>query len=147
MSTHEQVQEVMREVMMEAGADLQIALSPTLIAMRTYDRFQEGAVDIHVQWGCVEHYKALARRMLAREYDPVPDDDQIIQGDFFSGELQDRYPVQRGPGDQPLYKPRNQLSASDLTWNIEKLRKAGSALIRHADALIAFRDGQFPAVA
>lgn len=140
MSVHEEVQQVMRRVLTEVGGDTHIALSPTLLANRTLETFMTEDVDIHIEWGAVEHYKALARRMLARQYEHDSDENAVYQGDMFSGELQDRYPVPRQAGEEPLYKPRSMLSVQELNWNIGQLRKSADARLRHADALQVFCD-------
>ena len=140
MSVHEEVQKTMRSVLSDLGADVHVELSPTLLANRTLNVFMSEHVDIHIEWGAVEHYKAIARRMLARQYEHDSDENEVYQGDMFSGQLQDRYPVQRKKGEEPLYKPRNMLSLEEITWNVEQLRKSATARLRHADALLAFRD-------
>lgn len=143
MSVHDDVQQTMRKVLMEVGGDLHIALSPTLLATRTFDRFSQESTEVHIQWASVEHFKALARRMLARQYEHESDENEAYQGDMFSGELQDRYPIPRSPGEDPVYKPRAALSAAELDWNIAQLRKSADARLRHADALQVFRDDRY----
>lgn len=143
MSVHEDVQQTMRRVLAELDGDTHIALSPTLLATRTFDLFSEESTEVHIQWASVEHFKALARRMLARQYDHESDDNEAYQGDMFAGELQDRYPIPRAAGDDPVYKPRALLSVDELDWNIAQLRKSADARLRHADALQAFRDDRY----
>ncbi len=147
MSVYEEVQQTMRRVFNEVGGDVHIALSPTLLAVKTFETFTNEHTDIHVEWASIEHFKALARRMLARQYEHESDENESYQGDMFSGELQDRYPVPRAAGEDPIYKPRAMLTPAELAWNIEQLRKSADARLRHADALQAYHDDRFGAQA
>ena len=146
MSVHEEVQQTMRQILVEIGGDSQIAISPTLLAVRTFDAFSSTQTEIHIEWSSVEHFKSLARRMLARQYEHDSDENEAYQGDMFSGELQDRYPVPRAKGEDPIYKHRSTLTRDELDWNISQLRKSADARLRHADALQAYRDDIAPSL-
>lgn len=141
MSVHEQVNQTMRAVLKEIGGDTNIALSPTLLAVKTFDVFCDERPEIHIEWASIEHFKALARKLLARQYEHDSDENEAYEDDMFSGELQDRYPVPRKKGEDPIYKQRFMLSVDEIDWNISQLRKSADARLRHADALQAFRDG------
>jgi hypothetical protein len=137
MSIHAEIQQQIRAVI-DGHSALDI-LSPTFIASEVLDTF--GAPEeIHVHWLSFEHAKHMARRILAAKFDPDGEENEVYQGDMFSGLLQERYPIRRGPGEEPVYKPRTLMTVDELDWNIESLRKAAVARVRHADALQVYRD-------
>lgn len=83
--------------------------------------------------------RSRVRHSLARRYDPKEKAAQYVQGerdDLFDGLLQDRYPVNRG-GERG-YALRDVMSDQDVSFNAERMRKAGDALVQHADALLAW---------
>jgi N-acetyl-anhydromuramyl-L-alanine amidase AmpD len=83
--------------------------------------------------------RARVRQILARRYDPKQKAEEYIEGerdDLFDGLLQDRYPVRRC-GDRG-YARRDVMTAFDVEFNASRMRKAGNALVQHADALEAW---------
>lgn len=143
MSVFDDVQQTMRRVFVDLGGDEQVALSPTLLAVRTFDRFNSESVDIRIEWSSVEHLKQMARKMLASKYGHDGEENEVYQSDMFSGQLQDRYPIPRAKGEDPVYKPRDLLTVDEMDWNIKQLRKSADARLRHADALQLFRDSLY----
>jgi hypothetical protein len=145
-------QHIMREIeaqyehMREA-----VAVSPSALAHRAYEAFGNGDEDAHIQWASIEHIKQMARAFLRSKKDPDSDESDVYRqpdldlGISFSGQLQDRYPIPRKPGEEPVYKLRGHLTAEERAWNIAVLRKSGSARLEHADALEA--EGQIGRVA
>lgn len=137
MSQHEQVVAEMRRFKNERS-DCAI-ISPTVLAVAAYDKFATEPVEPHLQWGCIEHFKSIARSVLRSEYDVASDDNPafIEQGELFSGHLQDRYALPRKTGEEPQYKKRSMLTMEERRKIGGKFHKCGRAWIDHGDALIA----------
>lgn len=137
MSLHESITGAMQRYI-DDRADCAI-ISPTAIAAAIYDTFASDPVEPHVEYGCLEHFKGLARKVLAGRFhdEGEKNDAYTEQGELFSGHLQDRYPIPRVKGGEPVYKQRHLLSPDERAWNVKSLRKSGSARLAHADALEA----------
>lgn len=138
MSLHDDVQQILRKdlfTLNEQGVDVM----PNTLALRALDAFGGVGVEPHLAWGCVEHFKQMARALL-RIYEPRDETSEAYQGDMFSGHLQARYPLPHADGDEPVYRVRSLLSTAELDWNIAQLRKSAQARLRHADALQSYRD-------
>lgn len=137
MSQHQQiVTEIERQYEKLQGA---IVVGPKALAFKVYQHFAKGAVEPHIQYASVEHLTAMARRFLARRNDPDSDENEVYggQGSLFSGQLQDRYPLPRKSGEEPMYKRRLLLTPEERAWNVEQLRKSAKSRQEHADALEA----------
>jgi len=115
-----------------------IALSPTSVALAVQRGFTSQSMEPHVQYTSLEHIKHMARKALSGRFEESGDANDAHQGDMFSGQLQDRYPTPRERGCDPVYKLRDHLSTSEAQWNVDTLRKAANARMRHADALDAW---------
>ena len=139
MSLHDDVQQQMQKVINDcAGAKM---LSPTALALAVYDTYTDEKGGPHVSYGCIEHFKQMARAILARKLDPRSEVSESVayQGDMFSGLLQQHYPILPVPNDDPVYKRLELLSDGELAWNVSTLRKSAHARLEHADALEAYR--------
>lgn len=138
MNIHEQINaELARQY--EALRDAEI-VGPATLAYGAYQAFATGDETPHIQYGSVEYFKAMARKFLARRVEPAGEENQAHneQSSFnFSKQLQDRYPLPRDPGQEPVYKQRSRLTAEERAWNVLQLRKYGTAFLAHADALEA----------
>lgn len=137
MSLHEAITTEMQRYI-DARSDCAI-LSPAAIAAHSYEVFAQSSVDEHIQYGCLEHFKAMARKVLAHRFADDGEDNAAYanQGELFSGHLQDRYPLPRKAGTDPTYKLRHLLTAEERAWNVTLLRKSADARLAHADALEA----------
>jgi hypothetical protein len=127
----------------EAFSDA-IIVSPTGLAHRVFDAFSSGEEELHIQYASLEHLKHMARVFLAKRKDPDADESEAYArqgaldlGVSFSGKLQDRYPLPRKEGEEPVYKLRHELTEEERAYNVASLRKAGRARLEHADALEA----------
>lgn len=138
MSLHEEVSTAIHREIEALGSA--IALSATTIAIAVQDRYSTGPVEPHVQYTSLEHLKHMARKALAGRYEPDGEENESHQGEMFSGVLQDRYPVPRERGADPVYKHRESMTVIELDWNVAQLRKSANARLRHADALQAWTD-------
>lgn len=121
------------------GAEL---IGPKALAFAVYRTFAKGkpAVEPHIQYASIEHLASMARRFLAKKADPDSDENEVYgeQGAFsFSGQLQERYPLPRKPGEEPVYKKRCLLTPEERAWNVEQLRKSARSRQEHGDALEA----------
>lgn len=139
MNLHEDITAAIRREI-EALGDA-VSLSPTSLALAV-QRIYSSEIEPHVQYTSLEHLKQMARSALARRFDADADESAAYQGDMFAGQLQDRYPTPRAKGAEPIYKKRDALSAAELDWNIQQLRKSAAARLEHADALQAWADGR-----
>lgn len=137
MSLHESITVEMQRYI-EDRADCAI-LSPAAIAAHAYDLFAPEKVEPHIEYGCLEHYKSMARKVLAGRFADDGEQNKSYdgQGELFSGHLQERYPLPRKAGADPTYKLRSLLTAEERAWNVKSLRKSGEARLAHADALEA----------
>ena len=142
MSEHSEIMTAMKAEL--EHMDREISILPRTLAVITYSHIStSGTSDRLVEYLTLEQLTAMARKLLGRCYSHESDETVSHQGDLFSGTLQDRYPLPRKVGRDPVYKLRNQLSQDERAWNVEQLRKSGEARMKHADALEA--EGQLAA--
>lgn len=137
MSLHESISTAMMRFI-EARADCAI-ISPAAVASATLQEFNADTLEPHIEYATLEHFKHMARRVLARRFDDDGEDNTAYagQGELFSGHLQERYPVPRKKGEEPQYKRRELLTPDERLWNVKSIRKSGEARLAHADALEA----------
>jgi hypothetical protein len=81
----------------------------------------------------------LEMRQLARGFcrQKFEDGDEAEMDDLFPV-LQKRYPAAPTEDGEPQYVLRDHLTEEDVLHNVNRLRSAGQALLRHADALAAW---------
>ncbi|MGI3168424.1 hypothetical protein ACRARG_04680 [Pseudooceanicola sp. C21-150M6] len=148
-----QHQRIMSEMAVQYGYFSEaVIVAPSGLAHRVFEAFCVGDEEAHIQYASLEHLKHMARVFLARRKDADGDEGEayVRQGEFdlgtaFSGQLQDRYPLPRKQGEEPVYKLRRDLTADERAWNVAQLRKSGKARLEHADALEA--EGQLSGAA
>ena len=140
MSLHDDINQTLRRELESLEGVL--GIRPDTLALRTVAAFNGESADPHVRYGCTEHFKQMARRLLANRYDPDGAENDAHQGDMFSGHLQQRYPIPRSANEEPEYRLRELLTPDELDWNIGQLRKSADARLRHADALQSYRDSK-----
>lgn len=97
--------------------------------------------------GCHLELRQIARGKLRKRFDPVAIADDDADPDLFPETLQERYPIARKRGEDPTYRRLDELEEADVSYNTARMRKAASALDRHADRLEAWWDGRPKAVA
>lgn len=120
-----------------------VIISTSALAVKVYNVFASGEEEAHVQYTSMEHLKQMARTFLAkRKGIDGSESESYSQNEFdfgeeFSGKLQDRYPLPRKAGEEPVYKLRSHLTKEERAWNVGILRKSGNARLQHADALEA----------
>lgn len=143
MNQHQRIMGEM-ERQYEAMRDA-VIVSPSALAHRAFEAFSHGDEDPHIQYASVEHMKHMARKFLATRKDPNSDESDAYAsrqpsfdlGVQFSGQLQDRYPLPRKAGEEPVYKLRALLTPDERSFNVDVLRKGARARLEHADALEA----------
>lgn len=150
MNLHQHINaEFERHYSLLAGAT---HIMPSALAHLAFETFCSGDEEAHIAYASLEHLKHMARVFLARRKDADGDlneahggQSELDLGVAFSGKLQDRYPIQRQPGEEPVYKLRSELTAEERAWNVSILRKSARARLEHADALEA--EGQMAGAA
>lgn len=137
MSIHEQITSAMQRFIDERS-DCAI-IAPQAVASAVLSRYA-GGLEAHVEYGALEHFKHMARRVLAGRFESDGDDNPAYdrQGEFFSGHLQARYPTPAKRGEDRCYKRLEDLRDSEIAWNVQALRKAADGRLLHADALAAW---------
>lgn len=138
MSLHDDIKTAIQATI-DAMGDA-VALSPTSLALAVQRGYATGHIQPHIQYTSLEHLKAIARRVLSGRYEADSEDNESHQSELFSGQLQDRYPIQVKRGEQPIYKLRYALEPHEVEWNVNILRKSARARLEHADALEAWGD-------
>ena len=138
MSLHEQIAADMQRFV-DDRADCAI-IAPSAIAAAIYGEYAVVSVDAHVEYAAMEHLKGMARRVLAGRYDVDGEDSPAYtqQGEMFSGRLQERYPVATRKGEDRVYKLLADLTADDVSWNVNSLRRSANSRQAHADRLEAW---------
>lgn len=134
MSLHETITADLHKLVEEAAADI---ITPASLAIALQQRYADD-LEPRIQYLSLEHLKALARKVLARRFDAESDDADAYQGELFSGHLQQRYPLPPKRGQEPAYKALEALTATEVRWNVQMLRKSATARMLHADALEAW---------
>lgn len=120
-----------------------VIVSPSALAHAVFTSFASGDEETHVAYCSLEHLKQMARGYLRGRHDadgeenPAHNAQGELPGISFSGKLQDRYPLPRKAGEEPVYKRREHLTDDERAWNVQQLRKSAKARQEHADALEA----------
>ncbi len=90
--------------------------------------------------GCHLEIRQIARGKLRHAHDPFARMQASIKGedDLFPETLQEFYPKRPRPREEPLYAMRDLLTRDDVQYNVERMRRGGRALLKHADAIEAW---------
>jgi len=84
--------------------------------------------------GCHLELRQIARSQLRGRFERDPGESEQHK---LWPDLQARYPVLRG-GEEPEYVRLEDLTQTDVGYNVARLRAEGNAKLRHADALEAW---------
>lgn len=123
-----------------------VLVAPSGLAHRVFETFKTGDESPQIQYTSLEHLKQMAREFLRRQKNPDSDESKSysaqddLPGINFSGQLQDRYPLPKKVGEEPVYKLRHHLTPEERQWNVTQLRKSAQGRQEHADALEAEGD-------
>lgn len=116
-------------------------VSPSWLATQVMDKI-EFPRSLHALGyvGCHLEIRQIARQKLRRAHDPNARVEASVEGedDLFPETLQERYPRQPRPPEEPIYAKRDLLTRADVQYNVERMRRGGRALLKHADALEAW---------
>ena len=135
MSLHEDIVVEMHRIVDQSRADI---ITPASLAISVQNQFVKGRLEPHIEYTSLEHFKQLARKVLSAKHDADSDENEVYQGELFSGLLQTRYPLPRQAGEEPAYKLLEFMSPSEIAWNVKTLRRSAEARLQHADALEAW---------
>lgn len=116
------------------------SLSPAWIATQVMSEIHFPINLHHLGYvGCHLHVRQMARARL-RHFDPAEAVAAAISSgdDLFPETLQDRYPTVPVSDEEPRYVLRDLLTDKDVSYNVERMRRAGRGLLKHADALEAW---------
>lgn len=100
------------------------------------------SVPLTVEWTSVEEFKQIARKELRGKFSHDSDENDVYQGDMFSGHLQVYYPVREVGEPDPYYKLRELLTDAEIDQNLRSLKKQADARLVHYDALLAYKLGR-----
>lgn len=121
----------------QGGVDI---ISPTSLALVAQGLYADvPSLPAQISYTSLEHFKQMARRVLAKRYDSESDDSEAHQGELFSGHLQRRYPIPHLRGDEPIYKLLEAMNDTEIQWNEQTLEKSADARMIHSRALRAYR--------
>lgn len=135
MSIHETIRaDIARAIEEHEG---EAVLTATSIADALQRAYATAPIPDAIRYASFEHLKQMARKELAGRFEPDQAAEGDTTGELFSTHLQVRYPIPRKAGDDPVYKRRELLTEFERKWNVERMRKTGRSLLRHADALEA----------
>ncbi len=116
-------------------------INPSWIATEALLEIDPDKVSVPLVYlGCHLELRQIARGLLRQHFEnpSSPADDEVAQHDLFP-DLQRRYPSARSKeAAEPEYVLLDEMTDSDIWFNVGRLRKEGTAKLRHADALEAF---------
>ena len=139
------VEQRIREVVLPLEENGVIFIDPNMVASAVLARIDPANESPALTAYCATmDLRQRCRKFLARRHDPVEKAAAFAafqSDDLFSGMLQDYYPARR-PNDASVpvsgYLRRDEMSRTELRKVSKRLRKAGSSMIEHADALDAY---------
>jgi hypothetical protein len=137
-----QLTQKIREVVLgleEAGCDI---IQPNWVANTVFNSIdpEKDAPEI-VAYSSLQHIAQMTRKVLAHRHDPITKAKSYAAGisdDLFGNILQDYYPARRDENNDPVYVRRDQMTKIECRRVSCRMRKAGTTLVEHADALDAF---------
>lgn len=142
MSAEEELWNVTREVLDKNKAATTI--SPAWVATQVMWHIQFFPALHRLGYvGCHLQVRQIARELL-RKHDPIEQIKDAVAGqsELFPDTLQEHYPKRRKKSEEPVYVQREAMTDDDVAYNVDRMRKGGSALLKHADALEAWGEGR-----
>jgi phospholipid N-methyltransferase len=116
-------------------------VSPSWIATQVMSEI-EFPQSLHILGyvGCHLEVRQISRQKLRHAHDPYANVKASIEAedDLFPETLQERYPREPRKAEEPIYALRDLLTEADVRFNVERMRRGGKALLKHADALEAW---------
>jgi hypothetical protein len=87
--------------------------------------------------GCHLQLRQIARQFCGQHFDPIHR--QAPADDLFPETLQERYPVKTPEGEDPEYILLEEMDDDDFDFNIERMERRARSLLKHVDALRAYK--------
>jgi len=136
------IDQKIREVVLPLEAAGVVIINPNAIADAVANIIdpERSAPDLAAYCAMMD-LRQRCRKFLARRHDPVAKARAYTERDsvdLFGGILQDYYPSKHADPNEAVYVRRDEMSKRDLLSVAKRLRKAGSSLVEHADALEAY---------
>ncbi len=135
-----QLESLIATVVDDLERRLAIVISPESVANKVDLLIDPGSTSPALKtYASIMKIRESTRAYLRRRHDPVKKiEDQITSGmdDMFSDHLQPWYPVKRE--GEAVYVRREHMTAAEVDRCARRMRRAGSALLAHADALEAW---------
>ena len=139
MTDEEELYAIVRIVVDRAVAVVDV--SPAWVATETMQEIGFARATHRLAYaGCHLEVRQIARQLLRGRFDPAERAKESADetDDLFPETLQDRYPRRPKKDEEPVYALRDQLLADDVDYNVERMMRAGQALLKHARALKAW---------
>ena len=122
--------------------DKDIEVSPEHIASLAIKEIDpKNKAPVLMQWGCNLQCRVIARRLLARNFDPTKNEEAKSAQNPLFPLLQDRYPTKRGGGS--TYVLLDHITEAEAQYNIDRMRKHAASELAHADQLEAYITDRF----
>jgi hypothetical protein len=116
-----------------------VRINPTWIATEALKILDPDRTSIPLVFlGCHLQLRQIARGICRSLFEPEDEQQDTVARDTLFPELQWRYPEPHRKDEEPSYVLREEMSASVVSFNVERLRTEGMAKLRHADALAAW---------
>lgn len=145
MNQHEAiVLEIHAAVDALGGAD---SITTQSVAEAVQAKYGTEGVSPYIAYASLEHFKQMARQVLALKFDVAAKELGEATGELFDDRLQERYPVPAPRGEERVYKRLEALTDIEVAWNVQRLERAGRSLIAHARTLRAWHQSRKPAAA
>jgi hypothetical protein len=95
MSLHDDIKIEMHRMVDQSQADI---ITPASLAQSVQGMYINRRVDPHIEYASLEHLKQIARSVLSGRLDAESDDNEVYQGELFTGRLVTRSPKRRSRG-------------------------------------------------
>lgn len=143
MNQHETITSDIHRTVDDLG-DIEI-ITPSAIADALIERYAGKDANLYLVWAGREHFKQMARQVLASKFDITAADLSDTTGELFSDKLQKRYPVPAGADGEKSYKSLEALTEYEVAWNVQRMERASRTLQAHARTLKAWGLRRFKA--
>jgi len=135
-----QLDSIIATIVTKLESEKIILISPENIANQVNDFIDPENVSPALKtYASIMQIRQNTRAYLRKRHDPIDKmERQIEEGinDMFSDQLQDYYPVKRR--EEKAYIRREYMTTKEVESCVTRMRKAGAALLRHADAFEAW---------
>ena len=138
----EQLDSIIAQVVTCLEAQNVLLISPENVANQVDAMIDPDSLSPSLKtYASIMQIRQSTRAYLRKRHDPVEKMEQeILDGtaDMFSDHIQPYYPVKRLDKGKKAYAKTETLTEEEVNFNVNRMRKAGAALLTHADALEAW---------